>query len=143
MKTSVPKPMPPQWFLFDATGEVLGRLAVRAAMVLRGKHKPAFSPHALHADHVVVVHAAAMKIEGKKGIRRTYARHTGYPGRLKVRNLAQVMERDPRFAVTHAVKGMLPRNRLREQMLKRLHVFADGQHPYAAQKPQSFFLTQW
>lgn len=136
MKTSTPKPSAPAWFVIDAEGMSLGKVAVKAAMVIRGKHKHTFSPHLLCGDHVVVVNAAKLKLPPKKGIRKMYHRHTGYPGNMKHASLGQMFIKKPTFVVENAVKGMLEANRLRRQMLQRLHVFADAAHGYDAQKPQ-------
>lgn len=142
MKTSTVQPSAPAWYVIDAEGQTLGKIAVKAAMVLRGKHKVTFSPHQLCGDHVVVVNAGKIALPPKKGLRKTYHRHTGFPGNMKVASLTWMLEKKPTYVIEHAVKGMLEDNRLRQQMLKRLHVFAEGEHPYAAQKPESVSLTR-
>lgn len=140
MRTSTIKPSAPAWYVIDADGQSLGKVAVKAAMVIRGKHKRTFSPHLLCGDHVVVINAAKLKLPPKKGIRKMYHRHTGYPGNMKHASLDQMFKKKPLFVVENAVKGMLEANRLRQKMLQRLHVFADAAHEYDAQKPQSLPL---
>lgn len=141
MKTSVLPPPAPKWLLLDAEGQTIGKVAVKAAHILRGKHRTAFAPHQLGADHIVIINASKLKLPPKKGIRKTYYRHTGYPGNMKVTRLDAMMGKRPTYVLEHAVKGMLPPTRLRVQMLKRLHVFADAEHPYAPQKPETLSLT--
>lgn len=141
MKTThLPVPAP-KWLIIDAKGQTLGKVAVKAAMLIRGKHKASFSPHQLCGEHVIVINAAEITIPPKKGLRKIYYRHTGFPGNMKVMNLDQAMKRKPTFAIENAVKGMLEANRLRAKMLKRLHVFADAAHPYEAQQPKSVSLS--
>lgn len=135
MKTSTVQPSAPAWYVIDAEGQTLGKIAVKAAMVLRGKHKVTFSPHQLCGDHVVVVNAGKIALPPKKGLRKTYHRHTGFPGNMKVASLTWMLEKKPTYVIEHAVKGMLPDNRLAREMMKRLHVFADAQHDHEAQKP--------
>ncbi|HVW66594.1 MAG TPA: 50S ribosomal protein L13 [Candidatus Peribacteraceae bacterium] len=142
MKTTTVKPEAPKWHLIDAKGETIGKVAVKAASVLRGKHKATFSPHQLCGDHVVIVNAAEVKLPPKKGLRKTYYRHTGFVGNMKIASLTHMMEKKPTFAIENAVKGMLEANRLRRDMLKRLHVYADGQHPYEAQKPAPLSVSR-
>lgn len=135
MKTSTIKPADPQWHVIDAEGQSIGKIAVKAASILRGKHKVTFSPHQLCGDHVIVVNAGKVALPPKKGLRKTYHRHTGFPGNMKHVSLTQMLERKPTYVIENAVKGMLEANRLRQQMVKRLHVFAESEHPYQAQKP--------
>ena len=142
MKTSTPKPPAPKWLLIDADGQTLGKVAVKAAHILRGKHRVTFSPHQLLADHIVVINAGKLALPPKKGLRKTYYRHTGYPGNMKVTSLTSMMSRDSAFVIENAVKGMLEANRLRVQMLKRLHVYNDDKHPYEAQQPQAISLIK-
>ena len=137
MKTSTIPAGKPQWLLIDANGKNLGRLAVQAATLLRGKHRPTYSPHQLCGDHVIIINAGKLALPPKKGLRKTYYRHTGRVGNLQVTRLDEMMEKRPTEVIERAVKGMLPTNRLRVQMLKRLHVFAEGEHPYEAQKPST------
>lgn len=135
MKTTTVKPEAPKWLLVDAEGKTIGRLSARIARIIRGKHKPTFSPHQLCGDHIVVINAEKLHLPPKKGTRKTYYRHTGYQGNMKVTSLEKMMEKDPTKVIELAVKGMLPANRLRPQILKLLHVFAGDEHPYSAQKP--------
>jgi large subunit ribosomal protein L13 len=135
MKTSHPKTEAPKWVIVDAEGQNLGRMAASIATILRGKHKASFSPHLLCGDHVIVINAAKIDLHPTKFRRRSYIRHTGRIGHLKVRSLKWMMERRPTEVVEKAVKGMLPHNKLRNGMLKRLHVYADAEHTHEAQKP--------
>lgn len=135
MRTSTIKPEAPAWHIVDAQGQSLGRLAAQVATVLRGKHKPTFSPHQLCGDQVVIINASKLSFPQRKLLQKQYYRHSGYIGHLKSRSLAQMMESKPEEVVRLAVKRMLPKNRLREQMLKRLHVFASAEHTHEAQQP--------
>ena len=135
MKTSTIPVSAPNWYTVDAEGKTAGRLAADIAHVLRGKHKPTFAPHQLCGDHVVVLHASKMKFPFRKLLQKEYVRHSGYLGHIRSTRLDKMMEERPTEVIELAVKGMLPKNRLRDQMLKRLHVFTDDQHTYAAQKP--------
>jgi large subunit ribosomal protein L13 len=141
MKTSFVKQPAPEWLLIDAEGQTIGKIAARAAAILRGKHRPTFAAHMLCADHIVVINAAKVHLPPKKGLRKTYYRHTGFVGNMKVASLTWMLEKKPNYVIEHAVKGMITANRLREQMLKRLHVFADDQHTFAAQKPKAISIT--
>lgn len=134
MKTSTPK-RAPLWVLIDAQGQSLGRVAACAAMVLRGKHRPTFSPQSLCGDQVVIIHAADIHIPPGKFRRKEYVRHTGHPGNLRRMSLRGALTKSPVWVMEHAVRGMLPANRLRPCLLQRLHVFCSGDHPHAAQKP--------
>jgi len=124
------------WKLVDADGATLGRLATRVATLLRGKHKPSFSPHLDTGDPVVVVNAAKVKVTGNKLQAKLYIRHSGYPGGLRKETLERLLSRRPEEVVRRAVRGMLPQNRLGEKMMRKLHVYAGPEHPHAAQKPQ-------
>jgi large subunit ribosomal protein L13 len=124
-----------RWWLVDAEGETLGRLAVNIARVLRGKHRPDYTPHALGADHVVVVNARGLKVTGKKRTEKIYDRYTGYPGGRRERTYAEVVDRDATAPLRLAVRGMLQHNTLGELQAKRLKVYADGDHPHQAQRP--------
>jgi len=124
------------WFVIDATDQVLGRLASGVAAILRGKHKPTFTPHLNSGDHVVVINAARVKVTGTKLHSKEYTRYTGYPGGLRKRSLQRAQELDPTFPVTNAVRGMLQHNTLGADMLKRLRVYAGADHGHAAQKPK-------
>lgn len=124
-----------EWRLVDADGATLGRLASEIAALLRGKHKATFSPHLDTGDAVIVVNAAKVKVTGNKLQAKTYVRHSGYPHGMKSETLAQLLARRPAEVVRRAVRGMLPQNRLGEQMIRKLHVYAGPDHPHAAQKP--------
>jgi len=124
------------WYLVDASGKTLGRLATRIATVLRGKHKPGFSPHMDIGDFIVVVNASKIHVTGNKREDKQYWSHTGYPGGLKLASFKQKMEKDPTFVVTNAVKGMLPHNKLGRRLLKKLKVYGGTEHPHKAQQPE-------
>ncbi len=136
MRTTIVKPQAPKWILIDAADQSLGRLSAQIATMLRGKHKPQFSPHQMHGDHVVVINASKLKFQPAKLHRKKYFTHTGYFGNLKTITLGALFEKDPVKVIEKAVKGMLPKNRLRNEMMKRLHVSADDSHEYEAQKPE-------
>lgn len=135
MKTSTIKPSAPAWYVIDAEGKTIGKIAVKAAMHLKGKTKATYSPHQLCGDHVIVVNAGKVLMHAKKAFRKTYFRHTGFPGGVKNVTLPQMLEKKPEYVIEHAVKGMLPANRLAREMMKRLHVVAEPTHQYDAQKP--------
>jgi large subunit ribosomal protein L13 len=128
------------WFVVDADGLVLGRLASEVARVLRGKHKPIFAPHLDTGDHVVVVNASKVVLTADKGERELVHRHSGYPGGLKARTMGDVLARHPEEAVRRAVRGMLPKNALGRQMLRKLKVYAGPTHRHSAQHPQPLEL---
>ncbi len=128
------------WYVVDAEGKTLGRLASQIAHILRGKHKPIYTPHVDTGDFVIVVNADKIHVTGNKAEQKMYYRHSGYPGGLKGMNFNQVMEKDPTRAVYTAVKGMLPHNRLGRAMLKKLRVYAGPDHPHAAQMPKELEL---
>jgi large subunit ribosomal protein L13 len=125
------------WYVVDATDQVLGRLASCVARLLRGKHKPTFTPHLNSGDHVVVINASKVKVTGGKLQTKEYTRYTGYPGGLRKRTLERAQQLDPTFPITTAVRGMLQRNTLGADMLKRLRVYAGAEHGHAAQKPKA------
>lgn len=135
MKTSTPKPPVPKWLLLDAEGESLGRIAAKAASLLRGKHRPEFSPHHVCGDNVLVVNIKKLAIHPSKMTQKIFYRHTAYMGHMKRSSLGASLQKNPCAVVRNAVKGMLPKNRLRDPLLKRLHVFTDALHPHDAQKP--------
>ena len=137
MKTSTVPTTAPAWRIVDAEGKNLGRLATAVATALRGKDKPSFSPHQLCGDHVVVINAEKLHFHPSKLYRKSYVKHTGYIGHISRMFLGEKMEKNPEEVIERAVKGMLPRNRLRPQMLKRLHVVKGPEHKYAAQKPEA------
>jgi large subunit ribosomal protein L13 len=124
------------WFVVDATGKPLGRLASEIARVLRGKHKPTFTPHTDTGDFVIVVNADKIKLTGTKLDTKFYQHHSGIPGGFRAESYRHLLARKPEFPIEKAVKGMLPKNVLGRQMLTKLHVYATPDHPHAAQKPQ-------
>ena len=125
-----------QWYVVDATDVILGRLSTEVASRIMGKHKAQFSPHALTGDTIIVINAAKVATSGNKLLQKKYYRHSGYPGGLKETTLEEMLEKNPTYVVKHAVKGMLPKNKLAVKMLGRLHVYADDQHPHEAQQPK-------
>ena len=127
-----------EWYLVDAEGKTLGRLATLIADRLRGKGKPAYTPHVDTGDFVVVVNAEKIAVTGKKLDEKMYYRHSGYPGGLKERSLRVQLERQPTEVLRKAVKGMLPKNRLARQQLTKLKIYAGPEHPHEAQAPRSF-----
>lgn len=141
MKTSIVPVQAPLWVLVDAEGQSLGRMSARIAHVLRGKHRPSFAPHQLCGDHVVVINAAKLAIPQRKLLQKTYRKHTGYVGHVKSRTLKQMMDESPEQVIEIAVRRMLPANRLRPQMLKRLHIFSSAEHTHAAQQPTPLSLS--
>jgi large subunit ribosomal protein L13 len=138
MKTWNAKPheVERRWYVVDAEGETLGRLATRIADTLRGKSKPSYTPHVDTGDFVVVVNADKVMVTGKKLEQKLYYRHSGYPGGLRSRTLAEQLERRPTEVLRKAVRGMLPRNRLARAQISKLKVYAGPEHPHAAQQPQ-------
>jgi large subunit ribosomal protein L13 len=128
--------IPRQWHVVDARGQVLGRLASRIAMVLRGKTKAVFTPHLDTGDFVVVVNAEQVLLTGRKLDQKNYYRHSGYPGGLKTTTARQMLQKKPEQLLRHAVRGMLPKNSLGRQLLKKLKIYAGGEHPHQAQQPQ-------
>ncbi len=133
MRTYVPKKIERRWHLIDAKDKVLGRLAVQVATLLSGKHKPIYTPNIDVGDYVVVINVQDIKVTGKKLEQKKYWRYTGYPGGIRARTLKEQKAQDPAKVIVHAVRGMLPRNRLREGRLKRLKVFVGAEHPYKKQ----------
>jgi large subunit ribosomal protein L13 len=124
------------WFVVDAADQVLGRLTSNIAQILRGKHKPIFTPHADTGDFVVVVNADKIRLTGTKADTKTYFRHTGYPGGARTTTFRMAMAKKPTWVIEHAVKGMLPHNRLGRQLIKKLKVYAGPEHPHQAQQPK-------
>jgi large subunit ribosomal protein L13 len=131
-----------RWYLVDAEGQTLGRLATRVADTLRGKRKPEYTPHVDTGDFVVVVNAEKVAVTGKKLEQKMYYRHSGYPGGLRARPLGDELARRPTEVIRKAVKGMLPRNRLARQQLTKLKVYAGPEHPHEAQKPEPLRLEE-
>lgn len=126
-----------KWYIVDADGKTLGRLATQVAHVLRGKNKPGFVPFMEIGDYVVIVNAARVHVTGNKRESKTYWRHTGYPSGLRLTRFKDMMDKDPTFAVRHAVKGMLPQNKLGRRLMRNLKIYPDGNHPHSAQKPET------
>jgi len=131
-----------QWYVIDAEDVVLGRLAVEAATLLRGKHKPTFAPHVDGGDFVVIINAEKVALSGNKRADKPVYRHSGYPGGLKQIAYGELLEKDAAKAIEKSVRGMLPKNRLANQMIRKLKVYAGPDHPHAAQKPQPFEIKQ-
>ncbi len=129
-----------RWLLIDAQGETLGRLASEIASLLRGKHKPTFTPNVDTGDHVIVVNADKVVVTGNKAQDKIYYSHTGYPGGLRAVNFATLMQKKPDQAIYLAVKGMLPHNKLGRAMLKKLRVYAGPEHEHTAQQPEKWQL---
>lgn len=125
-----------KWFVVDAEGKTLGRLAAEVAKVLRGKNKPTFTPHVDTGDFVIVVNAEKVRVTGKKLLAKTYFRHSGYPGGSTFTSLQNMLEKHPERVIETAVRGMLPKNKLGAQMYRKLNVYAGSEHPHAAQKPE-------
>lgn len=137
MKTYSAKPLEVErkWYLIDADGEILGRLATKIANILRGKNKPEYTPHVDTGDFVIVINAEKIMVTGKKETDKKYYRHSGYPGGLKITSFIELMKKNPALALEKAVKGMLPHNTLGDEQFQKLKVYAGSEHPHAAQKP--------
>lgn len=131
-----------EWVLIDAEGEVLGRLASQVAKILRGKNKPSFTPHVDCGDNVIIINADKVRLTGKKMTDKVYVRHTGYPGGQRFATPEERLKNKPEFLLHHAVKGMLPKNRLGVAILKNLKVYAGAEHPHAAQNPKTIKLNE-
>ena len=138
MKTYVATPADRErnWVLVDAAGLTLGRLATQLADILRGKHKPQYTPHVDVGDFIVVINAEKIAVTGNKRADKRYYRHSGYPGGLKSRTLGDMLERRPEEVIRKAVRGMLPRNRLARRQITKLKIYAGPDHPHVAQKPE-------
>ncbi len=143
MKTYWPKEIHRDWWLINAEGKVLGRLATKIALLLMGKRKPDYSPHIDGGDFVVVINADKIVLTGKKWKEKLYYRHSGYPGGLKVMTAGQMKEKHPEEIIRLAVKRMLPKNKLGRRMLKRLKVYAGSSHPHKAQNPQVLNIDEF
>ena len=130
-----------KWYIVDATGLTLGRIASRIAHVLRGKNKPTFTPHSDCGDFVVVINAEKVKIAAKREEQKTYFHHTLFPGGATVQSYKELMKTNPERVFTHAVKGMIPHNRLGAELIKKLKVYRGEDHPHAAQKPEKINLV--
>jgi len=140
MKSYMARPLEVErkWYVVDAEGQTLGRLATEIAKVLRGKHKPQSTPHVDTGDFVVVVNAEKVAVTGKKAEQKVYRRHSGYPGGMKETSYARMMERKPTEVLRKAVHGMMPRTRLGRQQLRKLKIYAGPEHPHEAQNPQPY-----
>ena len=144
MKTYYAKPLEVEreWVLIDATDQVLGRVASVAAQILKGKHKPQYTPHVDTGDFVIVINADKIKVTGAKAADKVYYRHSGYVGGLKSETFEEAMRKHPERVIEHAVKGMLPKNTLGRAMGKKLKVYAGPEHPHAAQKPREIKIDE-
>lgn len=131
-----------EWYVIDATDEVLGRLASQVAKILRGKNKPSYTPHADCGDYVIVINADKVKLTGKKMDEKEYVRYTGFPGGQRFATPADFLKKKPAFVIEHAVKGMLPKTRLGEAIIKNLKVYAGAEHPHVAQNPKAIKLNE-
>ncbi len=142
MKTYMAKPgeLKKNWYILDAEGKVLGRLASEAARILRGKHRPTYTPNTDTGDHVIVINAGKIILTGNKLQKKKYIRHSGYPGGLKVTNYATLMNNRPELAVRKAIVGMLPHNSLGAAMARKLKVYRGPDHPHSAQTPEVWAL---
>ncbi|WP_417080559.1 50S ribosomal protein L13 [Mobilibacterium timonense] len=140
MKSYIAKPaeVERKWYVIDAEGKTLGKLAVEAAMILRGKKKPTYTPHVDTGDYVIVVNAEKVCVTGKKESDKIYKHHSGYPGGLKETPLKELRAKQPEEIIRHAVKGMMPKGKLGRQMYKKLKVYAGPEHPHAAQHPEEY-----
>lgn len=144
MRTYSPKPgdIDRKWYVIDATDVILGRLATHVATLLRGKHKPTFAPHMDTGDFVIVINADKIELTGSKREQKMAYRHSGYPGGLKATSYAELLEENPERAVMKAVAGMLPKNKLGRQQLKKLKVYRGAEQPHAAQQPEPYQLEK-
>lgn len=138
MKTymATPSTIERKWYVVDAADKTLGRLAAEVAKVLRGKHKPTFTPHMDTGDHVIIINADKVRLTGRKLVQKVYFRHSGYLGGDKYTKAGDMLAKNPVRMVELAVRGMVPHNRLGSQIIKKLHVYAGSEHPHAAQKPE-------
>lgn len=138
MRTYLPKvkEVEKNWYLVDAEGKTLGRMATQIASIMRGKHKPTFTPYMDMGDNVIVVNAEKVQLTGRKADQKVYYRHSGYPGGIKSMGFADMIKRKPEQVIIHAVKGMLPHNRLGRAILKHLKVYRGPDHPHGVQKPE-------
>jgi len=125
-----------KWYVIDASGKRLGRVAVKAANLLRGKNKPEYAPHQEMGDFVIIINAEKVDVSGKKRSNKMYYRHSGYPGGLTTESFSDMIQRKPTYPMEHAIKGMLPHNRLGRKLFTNLKVYAGAEHPHTAQKPE-------
>lgn len=126
-----------EWFVIDGEGEIVGRLATQIATVLRGKHKPTYTPHVDTGDNIIIVNADKVRFTGLKEAQKSYQRYSGYPGGQKSRTVAEMRVKKPQAIIEKAVRGMLPKNKLGRAMFKKLFVYAGAEHPHAAQQPKT------
>jgi len=131
-----------EWLVIDATDQVLGRLASRVARILRGKHKPSFTPHVDCGDNVIIINATKVRLTGNKLTDKVYVRHTGYPGGQRFATPKELLARKPLAVVEHAIKGMLPKNKLGAEMFRNLYVYEGAEHPHQAQQPKVINLNE-
>lgn len=132
-----------QWVVVDAEGQALGRLASKVAKMIRGKHKPNFTPHVDCGDHVIVINAEKIVLSGQKMTEKEYVRYTGYPGGQRFTNPEKLQKRDAGRVIENAVRGMLPKNRLGRALFSNLHVYVGGEHKHEAQQPTAINLNEW
>jgi large subunit ribosomal protein L13 len=137
-KTTVTK----EWVVIDAADQVLGRLAVKAAFLLRGKHKPNYTPHVDCGDNVIIINADKVRLTGNKMDDKMYVRHSGYPGGQRSESAKELLRRKPLALVEHAIKGMLPKNRLGSELFRNLYVYQGPEHPHQAQQPKQIYLNE-
>jgi len=128
------------WFVVDAADKTVGRLSTQVAILLRGKHKPNFTPHVDNGDYVIIINAEKIKFQGKRAEQVEYFRHSMYPGNAKIESFKDVIQRKPAFVIEHAVKGMLPKTKLGKQMIKKLKIYAGPEHNHIAQQPKVYEL---
>lgn len=142
MKTYLAKPQEVErkWYVVDATDQVVGRLATKVATILRGKHKPTYTPNVDTGDYVIIINADKVRLTGNKENKKEYVHHTGYPGGRRVTSFRQMMDKHPERVLEHAIKGMLPHNTLGRQMYRKLRVYAGQEHNHAAQMPEELSL---
>ena len=140
MSTTMPKQqeVSREWYIIDAKDQTLGRMSTRIATALRGKHKADFSPHVDNGDYVIVINAASVNLTGRKWDQKNYYNYSGYPGGLRSLSASEVRDRNPERLIEQAVKGMLPKNRLARQVIKKLKVYGGAEHPHTAQQPKAF-----
>ena len=139
MKTIFVKPheVVRKWYLIDAEGKVLGKVAAKAAELVRGKHKPLYTPHQEIGDYVIIINADKVVLTGRKPKQKEYYRHSGYPGGLSSETFEKAIKRKPVFPLEHAIRGMLPKGRLGRKLFTNVKVYADGRHPHGAQQPET------
>ena len=130
-----------EWVVIDANDQILGRLSSQVAKILRGKHKPSYTPHADCGDNVIIINAEKVRLTGRKLTDKQYVRHTGYPGGQRFATPKDMLSRKPIWVIEHAVKGMLPKNRLANALFRNLYVYAGTEHPHEAQKPKQMDLS--